>query len=277
MVFKNFFSLFADSDFLGRPYKINRLLFAFLAIFILVAGLYIRNEQQYYPLAECASASDLSCTNLFYHSEFCKLDTTFKLQPICTQETIYRNPETHIAELGLHAPWYVENYSWWVIGLFIFAVLFNTLVHNFHLFRKQDAKEKADFVAEIEIGPDGQPIVKPIPMAPTPDKPVVYVTGDQEAAKQLADDLNKKGEVEAITRDSEVQLNGNINPTDNGQGKTINPAILAGSSKQSINVRDKSGEDEVTQESSVKDSIKQNELSAKPKARGRPGKGKSKN
>lgn len=156
-----YFSTLGDSVFMGRPYKINRLLFLFLSLIVIIFVAFTWIEAKQYVYVECNKDARGSCSNVLYGSDFCKKNLDFKDKDVCTSERIPINETTKKGSLGIPAPWYVDNYTEVIIGLYLIVLLINTLLYNRHLFHKPDANEPKvkDFVIDIiKIGNDGEAI-----------------------------------------------------------------------------------------------------------------------
>lgn len=148
---------FGDSTFIGRPYKISRLLFLFFSLIIVGCVAYILYfNPHHYIYSECPKGSIDSCLNSAYGSSMCKTDEVKDL-PVCTNERIYISKDSGINYLGEKPPWYIENYTYCVLGLYFILLIINTFLFNRHLFHKPlpDEPKKEDFIQRIIIDAKG--------------------------------------------------------------------------------------------------------------------------
>lgn len=153
----DYLTTFGDSSFLGRYYRINRLLFLFYSLLIIggVAFIWFVNPHVY-VYSECPNSTADSCVNTVYGSDICSKPEIRDL-PVCTQEKIFIDHTQEVYFLGEKPPFYIQNYTLLVIGGFLIILLLNTLFHNTHLFhkRKDDEPVVKDIFTKININLDG--------------------------------------------------------------------------------------------------------------------------
>jgi hypothetical protein len=126
---------FEDYDFLDKKYRLNFwilkvaciLCLALLFIIFYQDGFSGKSHGFSYCANNSANRESNGCFNGFYNSTQCLKDIVNKSSPLCTTIQMYPGER-----LGEEPSWYFK-YIWYLLGgIFLLALILNSLIYNRH-------------------------------------------------------------------------------------------------------------------------------------------------